>query len=91
MHGVEIMYEGFHCLIGLSSDFLIGKFSGPVLHLFSFFFGNYFLQFLKLQLLIVVVPRHTRVYAVFLFNLTAQLLHPVCAVFDVLEEIQHLA
>ena len=56
-------------LVGLSSDFFICKLTGAVLHFLCLCLRNEFDQFRKLQLLVIVVPCHTREHPMLVLDL----------------------
>ena len=85
MHGIKIMYKGFHSLISLSSYLIVGELGSSVLHFPGFIFRNYLFKFLKLQLFVIVVPSHARTYSVLFLDLLSNLFHSV----HVVQKVQH--
>jgi len=91
MHGVQIMYQGFHGLVGLSDDLSVGKESGLGLQSGYFLGCAEFLQSFGFYLHIVVVPCHARADALFRFDLFAEGFHFVSTVFHIKEKLQHFS
>ena len=85
------MDKGFHSLVCLAPDLLVSKSGGTVLHLFGFVLRNDLFQFFKFQFLVVVVPCHARIYAMFILYLLFDGFHPVLAIFHIFQKVQHLA
>ena len=94
VHGVKVVDESFHCLISLASDLFVSKLSGPALHLLEFcifYIGKDLLEFNSFDLHVVVVPCHAGTYVIFRFYIEADGLSLILPVFNIHEEINHLA